>query len=89
MKHARLVLTVAAGLALVGCSSTPDYTVAEDEDMISMGLLGPAEAPTDLAAGEFHLGAGDELGQAVYTYYVAYLGADRQRRFATVESDAP
>ena len=88
----RLITTVAltASATLVGCSNTQSAntaapcTLCTQSTVVAYGDLGPADASAD---GTFYLGAGDALGQEIFTYYVASLRA--QEYYATGENLFP
>src|SRR3954470_19297370 len=58
---------------LAGCGSSQQTAMMTPSDHISLGDLGPADAQANRTPGVFALGAGDALGQAIFTNYVVAL----------------
>lgn len=68
-------------LLLAGCA-----TSASSHRPIALGALGPAAQPAIGQAAGFRLGAGDALGEQIFTRYVAYVRANRGEHYATGQS---
>ncbi len=69
---------VASALGLAGCNATGESFVARapgDVGGIPLAAFGPL-ASDPARDGVFFLGAGDALGQEIFTYYVATLRLD-------------
>jgi hypothetical protein len=73
-----------AALALTGCSAS---RTAETRTVIAPGAYGPVTPHRMNGSDVFFLGAGDALGQDVFTQYVASLGIDLDQYYATGQSD--
>ena len=84
----RMCITLAAlglaALALGGCASHAVQASLNDPSY-SPPAASPAFGEPALA----HLGAGDQLGNAIFVRYLASLRQDDGSRFATGSSDAP
>ncbi len=69
---------VASALGLAGCNATGESVAARapgDVGGVALAALGPS-ASGPAGDGVFFLGAGDALGQEIFTYYVATLRLD-------------
>jgi hypothetical protein len=92
----RQLITIISGCAAVlalsniaGCSDTHQHAARMSSDSFALGTLGPATGPRE--PGVFALGAGDALGQAVFTNYVYVVQAqqrDAQQAVVGVTHDA-
>lgn len=78
-------LGLLAALGVGGCASTGPSV---DPAIVSYGQLGPAWAAEAPATEVFYLGAGDALGQELFTTYVASIRqAERESYYANVDLD--
>jgi hypothetical protein len=71
---------------LVGCST--HQTTNPTAEAVAIGSLGPDVTARASSNDIFFLGAGDELGREVFTYYVATLRAQEQF-YATGADERP
>ncbi len=69
-------------LAIGGCAT--QQTAVSDQNGLALGTVGGATPDHET----YHLGAGDALGQEIFTYYVACLRASEEY-YATGENDFP
>ncbi len=80
---------VSSALGLAGCSATGGPVAGHAPGVVggvALGALGPS-ASDPAKDGVFFLGAGDALGQEIFTYYVASLRL--RERYATGEESFP
>ena len=73
-----------ATVALTGCS-TSSHVRSESAAPVSLAAMGPVALAG--SGGTYFFGAGDELGQQIFTVYVASLQSDLHH--ATGENDFP
>ncbi len=97
MKHAALTaLSLGlAGLCLLntGCTATRSHQAVAgaavpgaSESPVALAAFGPAVLPESNQPDVFFLGAGDNLGHAVFHRYVAYVRANSSWQYASGES---
>ena len=72
------MLVLIAALLITGCSTSQGTNIIDDT--VAMTNLGPVQSLNHTKQSEFHLGAGDSLGRAIYFNYVAYVRANPSRR---------
>lgn len=80
-------LTLLGGAALTGCNAQP-HTVADSSDTITMRrstIVRNATVNAPAAAG-MQLGAGDMLGQQLFTTYLVRLRDEQPELFANVDT---
>ena len=87
----KLLLAVGAltVLALTGCSSTPIACNADEKPEVLCGVVNEDFTDRAPTQGVYFLGAGDELGEAVFTIYVAWLRENGGPRYATGTDPRP
>lgn len=98
MKHAALTaLSLGlAGLCLLntGCTASRSHQAGAaaaaapgvSENSVALAAFGPAVLPESNQPDVFFLGAGDNLGHAVFHRYVAYVRANSSWQYASGES---
>jgi hypothetical protein len=88
MKRVAMSASVIAGLVLTlgGCTSSQSRVEVWTSTEVALALLGPDEERHSHDEGEFRLGAGDNLGRAVYHNYVAIVRANPDMQYASGET---
>jgi hypothetical protein len=78
---------LAVGLLLSGCSSATE--AQSTGPVVSLSSFGPIDSNVEDLEPIFVLGAGDELGEAIFVQYVAYIRSldEQEPVYATVTLD--